>query len=75
MLEHFLVGSALLMATTVGYGDEVLTEAWRLLASFEAANAIILFGWTTAIIAALVQQLVHWRHGPETLTRPRPVHE
>lgn len=35
--------------TTLGYGDVVLDERWRLLSSFEAANGIILFGWTTAI--------------------------
>jgi len=36
--------------TTLGYGDVVLDEAWRLLSSFEAINGIILVGWTTAII-------------------------
>ena len=42
--------------TTLGYGDVLLDEEWRLLASFEAANGIIIFGWTTAIIIAIVQQ-------------------
>ena len=42
--------------TTLGYGDVVLQERWRLLASFQAANGIILFGWTTAIVMAVV----HW---------------
>ena len=40
--------------TTLGYGDVVLEERWRLLASFEAANGIIMFGWTTAIVMAVV---------------------
>jgi hypothetical protein len=40
--------------TTLGYGDVVLEEQWRLLASFEAANGIIMFGWTTAIVMAAV---------------------
>lgn len=43
--------------TTLGYGDIVLDENWRLLASFEAANGIIMFGWTTAIITAAVKRL------------------
>jgi len=43
--------------TTVGYGDVVLSEAWRLLASFEAANGVIKFGWTTALIFAVVRRL------------------
>ena len=46
--------------TTLGYGDVVLDERWRLLASFEAANGIIMFGWPTAIIIAVVQR-VHFR--------------
>lgn len=43
--------------TTLGYGEIVLTEQWRLLASFEAANGIIMFGWTTAIVLAVVQRV------------------
>jgi hypothetical protein len=43
--------------TTLGYGDIVLQERWRLLASFEAANGIILFGWTTAIVIAVVHRV------------------
>ena len=36
--------------TTLGFGDVVLDQKWRLLSSFEAANGIIMFGWTTALI-------------------------
>ena len=43
--------------TTLGYGEIVLDEQWRLLASFEAANCIIMFGWTTAIVIAAVQRI------------------
>ena len=43
--------------TTLGYGDVVLIERWRLLSSFEAANGIIMFGWTTAIVIAAVQRI------------------
>lgn len=42
--------------TTLGYGEIVLDERWRLLSSFEAANGIIMFGWTTAIVIASVQK-------------------
>ena len=42
--------------TTLGYGEIVLDEEWRLLASFAAANGIIMFGWTTAIVLAVVQR-------------------
>ena len=43
--------------TTLGYGDIVLDERWHLLASFEAANGIIMFGWSTAIVIAAVQRI------------------
>ena len=43
--------------TTLGYGDIVLSEQWRLLGSFEAVNGIIMFGWTTAIVIAAVQRV------------------
>jgi len=51
--------------TTLGYGDVVAHERWHLLASFEAANGIILFGWTTAIVFAVVQR-IYFRQGPDT---------
>lgn len=44
--------------TTLGYGDLTLDPSWRLLASFEAGNGIIIFGWTTALVVAYVQRLV-----------------
>jgi len=43
--------------TTLGYGDVLLEEQWRLLGSFAAANGIIMFGWTTAIVIAVVQRV------------------
>jgi hypothetical protein len=43
--------------TTLGYGDITLHESWRLLGSFEAANGVIMFGWTTALIFAFVQRV------------------
>jgi hypothetical protein len=43
--------------TTLGYGDITLSQDWRILASFEAANGIIMFGWTTALIIAFVHRV------------------
>ena len=43
--------------TTLGYGDVVLGEGWRLLGSFQAANGTIMFGWTTALIFAFVHRM------------------
>ena len=43
--------------TTLGFGDVFMQRGWRLLSSFEAANGIIMFGWTTALIVATVQRV------------------
>lgn len=43
--------------TTVGYGDVVVTGNWRILAALESANGVVIFGWTTALIVYVVQQL------------------
>ena len=52
--------------TTLGYGEIVLDEQWRLLASFEAANGILMFGWSTAIVIAIVQR-VYFGVGQKTV--------
>jgi hypothetical protein len=49
--------------TTLGYGDVVLSTRWQLLASFQAANGIIMFGWTTAIVIASVQRIYFGANG------------
>jgi hypothetical protein len=48
--------------TTLGYGDITLEENYRLLASFQAANGIIIFGWSTAIVIAVVQKVYLQKH-------------
>ena len=45
--------------TTLGYGDITLTQGWRLLSGIEALNGIMLAGWTTAMLFAVVQRT--WR--------------
>jgi hypothetical protein len=47
--------------TTLGYGDITLNEDWRLLAAFQAANGTIMFGWTTALVVALVHTFFNQR--------------
>jgi hypothetical protein len=44
--------------TTLGYGDITLDTNWRLLASFEAANGTLMFGWSTAIVVAVLHRMV-----------------
>ena len=43
--------------TTLGYGDVVLSGEWRTLASIQAANGVIIFGWTTALIFYFIQRI------------------
>ncbi len=43
--------------TTLGYGDIVLTNKWRMVCGVEAMNGILLFGWSTALLFLLVQHL------------------
>jgi hypothetical protein len=40
--------------TTVGYGDVVLPERWRLLGPIEAAVGILMLGWSTGILVAVI---------------------
>src|SRR5262245_29836498 len=55
--------------TTVGYGDIVLGREWRQLASFEAVNRWIIFGWATALIVAIIQRLYSPPHAPRSCGR------
>ena len=59
---------SLVTFTTLGYGDINLGVDWRLLAAFEAANGIIMFGWTTAMIVAVATRL--FALGPARAKRP-----
>jgi len=45
--------------STLGYGDVTLSEGWRLLSGIQALNGIMLVGWTTALLFAVVQRT--WR--------------
>jgi voltage-gated potassium channel len=40
--------------TTVGYGDVLLPERWRLLGPIEAAVGILMLGWSTGILVAVL---------------------
>jgi hypothetical protein len=48
--------------STLGYGDIVMSPAWRLLGPMEAANGALLFGVSTAMIFAVIQGLVTIRY-------------
>ena len=63
--------------TTLGYGDVIMTPSWRLLGPLEAANGVLLFGVTTAMVFALVQRMIESRFqelraDPVSLPKARP---
>jgi len=47
--------------TTLGYGDVVMTDSWKFLGPFEAANGFLLFGVSTALVFAVIQRVIHTR--------------
>ena len=49
--------------TTLGDSDKVMSPSWRLLASFEAANGMLMFGVSTAMLFAIVQRVIQARLG------------
>jgi len=43
--------------TSLGYGDIVMSEKWRLLGGLEAANGILMFGLTAGSVLAVMSRL------------------
>jgi hypothetical protein len=44
--------------TAFGYGAVMLSERWRLLSPLEATNGLLFFGMSTAVLFALMSQLI-----------------
>jgi len=42
--------------TTLGYGDIVPVERWRLFGPMTAMNGVLLFGWSTAVIFEVLRK-------------------
>ena len=49
--------ASITISLALQYGDVVIDERWRMMAAFEAANGIIIFGLTTAVVVAAVQRV------------------
>jgi hypothetical protein len=56
--------------TSLGYGDIVMSEKWRLLGPLEAANGILMFGLTAGSFLALMLRLLG-RHASIAEARTR----
>jgi hypothetical protein len=48
--------------TSLGYGDIIMTPAWRLFGPLETADGMLLFGVSAAMIFAVIQRLVEARY-------------
>jgi hypothetical protein len=44
--------------TTLGYGDVVPVERWRLMGPMTAMNGVLLFGWSTAVIFEVLRRVM-----------------
>jgi len=51
--------------TSLGYGDLVMSEHWRLLGPLETANGVLMFSLSAAAMFAVMSRLFR-RHGIET---------
>jgi Ion channel len=47
--------------TTLGYGDLVMSWSWRMLGPMEAADGMLMFGVSTAMIFGVIQRLLQQR--------------
>lgn len=57
--------------TTLGYGDIVMSDAWRLLGPLAAAGGTLAFGWSTAAIVTILIRLVRHRRRAEAREESR----
>jgi hypothetical protein len=51
-----LVYFAFVNYTTLGYGDVIPVDRWRLLGPITAMNGVLLFGWSTAVIFEVLRK-------------------
>ena len=54
--------------TTVGYGDVVPPEPWRLLGPIEAAVGVLMLGWSTGILVLVIG--VIYKQSSPSVTAP-----
>jgi hypothetical protein len=53
-----LIYFAFVNYTTLGYGDVTPVPRWRLLGPMTAMNGVLLFGWSTAVIFAVLRAVM-----------------
>ena len=60
-----LVYFAFVNYTTLGYGDVVPVERWRLLGPITAMNGVLMFGWSTAVIFEVLWKVLELMESDE----------
>lgn len=48
--------------TSLGYGDIIMSAAWKMLAPLETVDGMLLFGVSAAMVFAVIQRLVETRY-------------
>ncbi len=43
--------------TTVGFGDVIQAQPWRMVGAIESANGFLLIGWSTAFLLSVITRL------------------
>ena len=64
-----LIYFAFVNYTTLGYGDVTPLQRWSLLGPMTAMNGVLLFGWSTAVIFAVLQKALMTSRTQEGLQR------
>ncbi|WP_238123769.1 MULTISPECIES: ion channel [unclassified Xanthobacter] len=59
---HDAYDLALQNFTTLGYGDLLPANGWRLLAPITSANGLLLFGWSTAFLYTVLNRAAQALH-------------
>ena len=55
--------------SSLGYGDVVIKNSWRLLGGIQSMTGLLLFGWSTALLFAVVQRI--WERQQSERTVPK----
>jgi hypothetical protein len=50
--------------TSLGYGDIVMSERWRLLGALEAANGVLMFGLSAGFVLSVMDALFRQNNAP-----------
>ena len=56
--------------TTLGYGNVIMTPSWRFLGPLEAANGMLLFGVSAALVFSVIQYLIRAGRSAGNVWRP-----